>query len=59
MLWGAAGAGAALAAASALAEHRRTKRRDVDRVGWVPWNALQIAGLFAAFVAAALALKAG
>ncbi|OHT19500.1 hypothetical protein [Edaphosphingomonas haloaromaticamans] len=36
-LWALAGASAAVAGLAALADHRRNRRRDVDRVGWVPW----------------------
>jgi hypothetical protein len=56
-LWTVAGAALALAAAAAFLDHRRTRRRDLDRVGWAPWTFLQIAFAFAALVAAALALK--
>ena len=56
-LWTFAGASLALAAAAALAETRRSKRRDVDRAGWVPWTLIQVIAVLAAMVAAALALK--
>ncbi len=56
-LWGAAAGAISLAAAAALAEHRRTKRRDLDRVGWVPWNAIQIIAAIAAAAAMAVALQ--
>jgi hypothetical protein len=46
-----------LAIAAGVADHRRTRRRNLDRVGWAPWSFLQIAAGFAAVVAAALALK--
>ena len=46
-----------IAAVAALAEHRRGKRRDLDRPGWVPWNLIQILAILAAIVAAALAIK--
>jgi len=49
---------ALLAAGAALAEHRRIRRRNRDRVGWVPWNLVQILAAFGAVVAAALALHA-
>ena len=57
-LWMLAGAAALLAVVSALADWRRERRRELDRVGWVPWGFLQFAGLLGAFVAAALAVKA-
>jgi hypothetical protein len=56
-LWWTAGGALALAAFAALAEHRRSRRRDLDRVGLVPWNFIQIVAFLAAIVAAALALK--
>ena len=55
-LWTLSGTLIALAAVSALAEHRRAKRRDLDRPGWVPWTALQILAAIAAVAAAAVAL---
>jgi hypothetical protein len=58
-LWWASGISAAVAALSALAEHRRSRRRDLDKVGWMPWNFIQILGFLGAIVAAALALKLG
>ncbi|HEY5723926.1 MAG TPA: hypothetical protein VIT45_16575 [Allosphingosinicella sp.] len=58
-LWWTSGISAAVAAVSALAEHRRIRRRDLDKVGWVPWNLIQIIAFLVAIVAAALALKVG
>ena len=56
-LWAAAGGATALAVAAGLAEWRRTRRRSLDRVGWVPWTGIQVAALFAAAIFAILALK--
>lgn len=42
-----------------IAEHRRRKRRNLERVGWVPWMAIQMAGLFAALVLVSVALHTG
>jgi hypothetical protein len=56
-LWVLAGAALLLAAAAAFLDQRRTRRRDLDRVGWAPWSFLQIAAAFTALIAAALALK--
>ena len=58
-LWWTSGISAAVAALSALAEHRRSRRRDLDKVGWMPWNFIQILGFLGAIVASALALKVG
>jgi hypothetical protein len=46
-----------LAVVAGVLDHRRNRRRDLDRVGWAPWSFLQIAAAFGALVAAALALK--
>ena len=55
-LWPAAAFFLALAAAAALADYRRGRRRDLDRVGWVPWDLVQILALLLALSAAGLAL---
>jgi hypothetical protein len=47
-----------LAVLSAFAEHRRSRRRDLDKVGLMPWNFIQVVAFLAAVIAAALALKA-
>jgi hypothetical protein len=57
-LWIIAGLFAAIAALAFIAEHRRAKRRDLDKVGWVPWNLIQIFAIIAAAAATAFALKA-
>lgn len=56
-LWIAAGTFVAVAAGSGLADWRRAKRRDLDRVGWVPWTLIQILAVLGAVVTAALAIK--
>ena len=58
-LWAAAGLLFVLALVAALAEHRRGRRRNLDSVGWVPWNLIQILAFLGSVVALALALKAG
>ncbi|WP_084584117.1 hypothetical protein [Sphingomonas azotifigens] len=57
--WSGAGVALGIAILAGLAEHRRRKRRNLERVGWVPWMAIQMAGLFAALVLASVALHAG
>ncbi|HEY0149011.1 MAG TPA: hypothetical protein VGB70_08390 [Allosphingosinicella sp.] len=52
-----AGALLLLAAVAAFAEHRRNCRPQLDRVGWMPWNLIQILAFLSAIAAAALALK--
>jgi hypothetical protein len=56
-LWVLSGLLLALAAGAAWAEHRRGKRRNLDRVGLMPWNLIQILAFLGAIAAAALALK--
>lgn len=56
-LWTLAGAALAVSAFAAWREHRRQRRANLDRVGWVPWNFIQVMGGLAALVAAALAVK--
>ena len=56
-LWWTAGIAMALAAFAALAEYRRNRRRDLDRVGLMPWNFIQLFAFLAAIVATALALR--
>jgi hypothetical protein len=57
LLWIAAGGFALLGVAAAFAGHRRNRRRDIDRPGWVPWTLVEILSFFLAFGAAVLALK--
>jgi hypothetical protein len=59
ILWTAAGLLFVLAGVAILAERRRGRRRHLDRVGWVPWNLVQVLAFIGCFAAAALALKAG
>lgn len=56
-LWTLAAASAALTIVAAFLDHRRGRRRDLDRVGWVPWALVQIIAMIGAVVAAVLALK--
>lgn len=44
-LWG--GALLLVSAIALLGERRRAKRKDVDRVGWVPWRDIGVLTLFA------------
>lgn len=47
----------ALVGVSGVAEWRRGKRNDLDKVGWMPWTFIQVMALLLAIVGAALALK--
>lgn len=58
-LWTIAGASAALAAFASFADWKRQRRRNPDRVGFMPWTLVTFVGIFAAFCFAALALKIG
>jgi len=52
------GAAAAFFAALAwYADHRRTRRRDLDRVGFMPWTALFFWSLLAAVLLLGLAAR--
>jgi hypothetical protein len=57
LLWIAAAALLALAMLATFAEHRRGRRRNLDRVGIMPWNLIQIIAFLAAIAAAGIALK--
>lgn len=55
-IW-AAGGSLAVALFAGLADWRRGRRPDLDRVGWVPWAPLQFIAFIAALAAIALAMK--
>lgn len=55
-LWIGAGACLALAVVAGLGELRRRKRRDFDRVGFVPWHSVQFLALLGALMCAFAAL---
>jgi hypothetical protein len=57
--WAAAALLFALAVFAGWAEHRRSKRPNLDRPGVMPWHLVQVLAAIAALAAAALALKAG
>jgi hypothetical protein len=57
-LWGGCAAAIALAGVSMLAERRRDRRTNPDRVGFMPWTLILIFSILSAAVLAALALKA-
>lgn len=54
--WGVAAAAGAVALGAVFADHARTRRRDLDRVGWVPWPLVLVTALFVGAVAVARAL---
>lgn len=55
-LWASAVAAILLAVLSGLAEHRRRKRRWLDRVGFMPWALIQVLSMLSAAVLVSLAL---
>lgn len=57
-LWIAAAVLVLLAVASGVAEHRRRNRRDMDRVGVVPWPLVQFLALIGAVLCGGIALHA-
>lgn len=56
-LWIGVGVFVAVAAGSGLADWRRARRRNLDRVGWMPWTFIQVMAVLGAVVTAALAIK--
>lgn len=52
-----AGASLGTAVYAAFAERRRQRRQYLDRVGWVPWNLVQVLGGVFALLAVVLAVK--
>ena len=57
ILFALAGAALLIGGVAAFAEHRRVKRRDLDRVGLIPWNFIQVIPLLTVLAAAGVALK--
>lgn len=56
-LWIGVGVWLALATGSGVADWRRTRRRNPDAVGFMPWTLVQILAILGAVTTAALALK--
>lgn len=55
--WFGAGGWLALAAFAAWADRRRTRREDLDRVGWVPWPLVLIVAIVATALCVAVAIR--
>lgn len=51
-------AAAALFGVAEVADYRRRNRRDVDRVGFMPWRGIALVAAAVAIFAAAMAIKA-
>jgi hypothetical protein len=58
ILWAAAAFFCALAALATWRDHQRAKRRDIDKVGWVPWSLVLVLAMLLAVVCGALAILA-
>lgn len=56
-LWGGAAAALLIAIASGFGEHRRRGRRDMERVGFMPWTLIQVLAMLAALILASVALN--
>jgi hypothetical protein len=56
-LWSGAAGAVLVALASGWGEHRRRERRELDRVGWVPWQAVQLVAMVMALVLVSVALN--
>jgi hypothetical protein len=55
-LWTASGAAAFLAVSASLAEWARNRRRNLDRVGFMPWQLISVLSFLLTIALAALAL---
>lgn len=56
--WLVTGAAVLVAIGSGWADHRRLRRDDPDRVGYIDWRTVQITALAGAIIAASLAFNA-
>jgi hypothetical protein len=56
-LWALAATLLAAAVIAGIAEHRRAKRRNLDKPGFMPWALIQVLAGIGSVIAAALALR--
>lgn len=56
LFWIVSGGALALCLIAAWAEKRRSKRKNLDKPGWVPWPLIQVLAIMGTVVAAALAV---
>jgi hypothetical protein len=56
--WIVAGSAAAVILISAVADHRRQKRNNVNDVGFMPWTGITVFAVLVALMATAVAIKA-
>jgi hypothetical protein len=57
VLWIAAAVAGGLVVVAGVAERRRSRRRDIDKVGCVPWTLVQVIALALAALLTAYAIK--
>jgi hypothetical protein len=57
--WSICGVAVAVAVIASYADRRRARRKDLDKVGFMPWPLITIMAMISAAVLAAVALKAG
>jgi len=55
MVWTAAGCAAGIAVLASFAEWLRNRRRNLDSVGWMPWQSISVLAFFLAVGLAGLA----
>lgn len=58
-LWGLAEASAAIVVIASLADRRRQRRADLDKVGFMPWPFITLMAVLATLILTTLALKLG
>lgn len=56
-LWGFAGMSALMAVLSTVADLRRQRRRNLDKVGFMPWTLITVLSVMATLFLTAIALK--
>jgi hypothetical protein len=56
-LWVVCGIAVAIGGLAIYADNRRLRRKDLDKVGWVPWPIITLFAWIIAAVAAAIAIK--
>jgi len=52
-------AGAALSGISIVADRRRHRRTNIERVGFMPWTGISVLSIMVTLLSTALAIKAG
>ena len=55
-LWTGVGVAVLVAVIAGYGEHRRKRRKDLDRVGLMPWPLIQVLAMLAALILASVAM---